>query len=176
LLYFCRGSLPWQGLQAATKTAKYEISNSKTTNNCDDAHNFKEFESSVNDKQLLLYNDGINPKVTKISVNITKTGGVYKTEWSATIEKSSDGKAWMGFGSRGSCNAGFDKRADAQWNGTTDENIVTKKSPCYAKSFKQCLIDSAGALEFSDFPVYLNSTLYFKQYFVQFTKSKYPAK
>ena len=137
--------------------------------------------------QNSLYNAGVNPKITSLTVTISKNGSKYKTEYTAIVDRSSDGKAWMGFGTKGSCGVAtcedgrtldYITRADGQYNGTTDTCIVAATSPCYGKSMEQCFKDSATtkAVDWDLILTYQNTALQFKQYFVQFTKSDKPAK
>ena len=65
---------------------------------------------------------GINPKITDLSASITKNGEQYTTIYRATVTKSNDGKAWMGFTSRGSIGNDYIKRADGQIDGTENKD------------------------------------------------------
>ena len=47
-----------------------------------------------------IYNSGINPDITDINVEIVR-GSEYTVNWSVTIDKSKDGKAYVGLYSRG---------------------------------------------------------------------------
>lgn len=54
----------------------------------------------------------VNPDVTNISVKVDSVN--YFVEWSATIDESKDGKAYMGVITRGSAGGGADRRAEGQ--------------------------------------------------------------
>ena len=162
------------------------ITDSLIANTCDDAHNFSDMIGRINDAQMELYNKGINPKVTKLIVSITKAGNIYTQNFDVTVGKSPDGKAWTGFETRGSCGKqkcqatdiyyDYIERADGQYNGTSNACIVAASSPCYNKSLEQCMKDNVNAVDWDLVQTYQDDTLQFKQYFAQFTKSTYPAK
>lgn len=145
----------------------YIISNSFQSNNADDAHNFKQLENEVDGVLPILYNQGINPKMTDIKISITKNGNNYNTSYRLIIDRSSDGKAWMGFTYRGSIGTNYQKRADAQITGTGDVN---------GRSIWDKL-RNIGAVDFeyiNGSPV-VDNNIQLKQYFIQFTKpKKYP--
>lgn len=83
------------------------ISGSFTGKNCDELHAFESTHGKViggmNTKikaaLLSLYNQGINPEVTQVEV--IQDTKLMKVSWSVTINESTDGKAWVGFTSRG---------------------------------------------------------------------------
>lgn len=58
-----------------------------------------------------LIDQGISPDVTNIDIKVNDD---YTVEWSATIDKSKDGKAYAGVMSRGSAGGGADSRAQGQ--------------------------------------------------------------
>jgi hypothetical protein len=62
-----------------------------------------------------MYNDGINPEVTDLKVNVDSKN--YKVTWEAKLEPSKDGKAYIGFTTFGSAGSGADKRAEGQLDG-----------------------------------------------------------
>ena len=103
---------------------------------------------------------GINPKITDLSASITKNGEQYTTIYRATVTKSNDGKAWMGFTSRGSIGNDYIKRADGQIDGTENKD---------GKSLEQKL-KGIGAGEIETIKIYEDAGVSVKQYFVQFTK------
>jgi hypothetical protein len=161
-----------------TPTGTYEISKSgsKTTSSCDPAHNFRELTDAINNAQMDLYNKNVNPKITKLNIKISKNGGTYLQEWDFTIGKSTDGKAWTGFDSRGSCGSGYIGRADDQYLGRGEPG--QGPGPCFKVSLADCLKNSTttNAVDVELVATYQNDTDQFKQYFVQFTKSTNPAK
>ena len=132
----------------------------------DDAHNFIELEKKLDQLLPQLYNQGINPKITSVTASIKKNGNQFDTKYSVTVDKSNDGKAWMGFTARGSFGHDYQQRADGQIDGSENED---------KKSLKQKL-ESIGAIDIEEIkgsPVEDNSVP-FKEYFFQFTKVKYP--
>jgi hypothetical protein len=82
--------------------------------NCDEFHAFQGSGGRViggmNDKITIelnkLHKQGINPQVTE--VDVIMDSATMKVKWKVKIEPSKDGKAWVGFTSRGS---GGDKSA-----------------------------------------------------------------
>jgi len=101
-----------------------------------------------------MYNDGINPEVTDLKINVDSKN--YKVTWQAKIEPSKDGKAYTGFITRGSAGGGADSRALGQ--------IDKMKQQAGGKDFKLVL----------DFK---NPTgIYIRQLFYQYQKDGFPAK
>jgi len=88
----------------------YDVTTFNFGNNRDKLHAFQsttingvsrnvgEMNTKVAKVLYALYDAGINPTV--ISVEVTVKGPV--VTWTATIDRSTDGKAWVGFSSRGS--------------------------------------------------------------------------
>jgi hypothetical protein len=76
--------------------------------NCDELHAFQSTSGRIiggmNDKVFAelekLYEKGINPEVTEVKVDMDSAN--MKVKWQVKIEPSKDGKAWVGFTSRGS--------------------------------------------------------------------------
>ena len=76
--------------------------------NCDELHAFQSTSGRIiggmNDKVFKelerLYDKGINPEVTDVIVDMDADN--MKVKWQVKIEPSKDGKAWVGFTSRGS--------------------------------------------------------------------------
>ena len=77
--------------------------------NCDRLHAFNDTKSGpvgrMNDKVNLelikIYELGINPDITDISVDINSGSSEYTVNWSVTIDESKDGIAYVGLYSRG---------------------------------------------------------------------------
>lgn len=178
------------------------ISGDFTSDNGDDAHNFKELEKKLEVTLKEFYDKGKNPKIVSIKANITQSGGSFTTKYEAKIEESNDGKAWMGFTSRGSMGPNYAERADDQYYGgrydeqgnpvmTTDPETGKKvqlnigqgkkkkdgtPNPCYGISLAQCLKTQLKAGDVELIATIEDKRVPFKQYFVQFTKPKeYPA-
>ena len=87
-------------------TGSYDVTTFNFSNNCDKLHAFQSTDGrdvgGVHIKVQKVLNDlyiaGINPTV--VAVEVTVTGPVVK--WTVTVDRSTDGKAWVGFSSRGS--------------------------------------------------------------------------
>ncbi len=87
-------------------------------NKADALHSFERRKSDgfggrmstkIKEALMKMYNDGINPEVTDLKVNVDSKN--YKVTWEAKIEPSKDGKAYIGFVTRGSAGGGADRRA-----------------------------------------------------------------
>ena len=68
--------------------------------------------SKIDENLKQLYNAGINPDVTNITIKVDSKN--LFVQWSATLDESRDGKAYMGVTTRGSAGGGADKRAQGQ--------------------------------------------------------------
>ena len=159
---------PQQSVQSTQIQLPQTVSGSFTSSNGDDAHNFAELEKKLEKLLPEIYAQKINPKMTAVTAKITKNGdNNFTTTYSVTVDKSDDGKAWMGFTARGSYGGDYLRRANGQIDGTENQD---------GKSLKEKL-SSIGAGEIIDIagsPVE-DKTVPFKEYFVQFTKpQKYP--
>ena len=103
-------TLPYQ--LPYTLTDSYDVTTFNFGNNCDKLHAFQgtklpgeatsrtvgDMNNKVKKVLYDLYEAGINPTVTSVTVEVN--GPV--VTWTANIDKSTDGKAWVGFSSRGS--------------------------------------------------------------------------
>jgi len=77
--------------------------------NCDRLHAFNDTGSGpvgrmndiVNPELIKIYESGINPDITDITIDITKGNSNYTVNWSVTIDESKDGVAYVGLYSRG---------------------------------------------------------------------------
>ena len=90
-------------------------------NKADALHSFERRKSDgfggrmstqIREALMKMYNDGINPEVTDLKVNVDSKN--YKVTWEAKLEPSKDGKAYIGFVTRGSAGSGADARALGQ--------------------------------------------------------------
>ena len=90
-------------------------------NRADALHSFESRKSDgfggkmstkIREALMKMYNDGINPEVTDLKVNVDSKN--YKVTWEAKLEPSKDGKAYIGFVTRGSAGSGADARALGQ--------------------------------------------------------------
>lgn len=162
----------------------------------DEAHNVSKFLKDVQASLEEMWKNGKNPIVTDITMTVVKNAdGGYSTKTNAKIAESTDGKAWVGIESRGSAGVGYKERADDQFNGGRYDNkgrpvlkggkqinvgqSPTKKdgSPnlCYGKSLEQCMKEYVGAGDVRTIGPIEDTTIPFKQYFVNFTKpEKFP--
>ena len=120
-------------------TLPITITDSYTATNCDELHAFQStggkvignMNVTVGDKLKEIYDSGVNPKVTKVTV---KVQGMTVT-WSVTIDKSNDGKAWVGFTSRGAgCNQDIVNRAESASYGNDIQTAKSKIESTYAEN------------------------------------------
>ena len=91
------------------------------SNRADALHSFERRKSDgfggrmstkIKEALMKMYNEGINPEVTDLKVDVDSKN--YKVTWEAKIEPSKDGKAYIGFTTFGSAGGGADKRAEGQ--------------------------------------------------------------
>jgi hypothetical protein len=124
-------------------------------------------QTKVNQVLKEIYNKGINPDITDIKVTIDlKTK---QTSWEATLDRSKDGKAYVGLVTVGSCcsNDPF-KRAKAQvdkaltWNGSPSNHalIIDMKTTEDGKSNGNITIK--------------NGKYILRQFFYKYTKNNKP--
>lgn len=143
------------------------VSGTYTANDCDELHAFQgsggkvigNMNVIVGNKLEELYKGGMNPMVSKVDV---KVNGM-TVNWSCTISPSSDGKAWMGFTSRGAgCNNDVINRAESvsQGNdmGTAKKKIMT--------TFKESNIDIEKVNDY----IHKGGNNSFRQIFYRYTK------
>jgi hypothetical protein len=110
--------------------------------------------TKIKEALVKMYNEGINPDITDLKVNVDSKN--YKVTWEAKLEPSKDGKAYTGFMTFGSAGSGADTRAKGQEEAT--------KKRIGGEDYKLVL----------DFK---NPTgIYIRQYFYTYTKSEYPNK
>lgn len=77
--------------------------------NCDRLHAFNDTKSGavgrmndiVNPELIKIYESGINPDITDVTVEIKRGSIEYTVNWSVTIDESKDGVAYVGLYSRG---------------------------------------------------------------------------
>lgn len=146
------------------------VGSSFVSYDADSAHKLSELEKELDVLLPQIYNSGINPKITSASMSIVKNNdGSYTTTYKVIVDKSNDGKAWVGFTSRGSINRDYEKRADGQISGEENKD---------GRSLEQKLTSiGAGEIEYVPGTPIIDRKVPFKQYFVQFTKPKqYPPK
>ena len=68
--------------------------------------------TKIREAMRKLYNEGINPDVSDIQINVdSKT---YTVKWSAKVHESKDNKAYVGISTVGSAGSGADSRASSQ--------------------------------------------------------------
>jgi len=68
--------------------------------------------TQIEEKLKEVYEAGINPDVVEITIVVDSKA--YTVTWTATIDESKDGKAYMGVSTRGSAGGGSDERALSQ--------------------------------------------------------------
>lgn len=92
-------------------------------NRADALHSFESRKSDgfggkmstkIKEGMMKLYKQGINPDVSDVKIDIDSVN--YKVKWSAQVHESKDGKAYIGFVTRGSAGIGADSRALGQIN------------------------------------------------------------
>lgn len=92
-----------------------------TPNRVDALHSFESRKSDgfggkmstkIKEAMMKLYKKGINPDVSDLKIDIDSVN--YKVKWSAKVHESKDGKAYIGFVTRGSAGSDADARALGQ--------------------------------------------------------------
>lgn len=110
-----------------------KVSGSYTASNCDQLHAFEGtngkliggMNTKVNAELEKFYKTGKNPIVSKVSV--TMDSKKMKVDWEVEISESTDGKAWVGFTSRGSAgNSTAFERAVSPKYGQDPDSILKK--------------------------------------------------
>lgn len=150
--------------------------------NCDEFHAFENtggrtiggMNTKVRAELLKLYNEGFNPEVTDVEVEMDSKN--YTTKWKVKIEASKDGKAWVGITSRGSGGSGAFFRANAK---ETGQDPATVKAKVQEKAKE----DSIDFKQIKDYRYNMDSTgkalgkCPVRQLFYVYTMpKKYPAK
>ena len=99
------------------------------TSVCDELHAFEGtggkkvggMMTIMMDKLNAIYERGINPKVSNVNVSVNGN----TVSWECTIVESADGKAWVGFTSRGAgCNNDIVARAESSAVGNDLESLI----------------------------------------------------
>lgn len=155
------------GLNEQTITLPLPISDTFTSYDEDSAHRLTGLEKKIDIALEKIYNQGINPKMYDVKLQVVRNGNTFTTSSSLIIDKSNDGKAWTGFATRGSIGYDYVNRADGQIDGSANAD---------GRSLKEKLESGADAVEIipiSNSPITINN-VQLKQYFVQFTKSSKP--
>lgn len=152
-----------------------EIKGSYRGRSCDEFHAFNDtrgriigdMNNIVNAKLEQLYDSGINPDVTNVEIHMDNK--TYSVSWKVTINESNDGKAWIGFYSRGA--GGYDVINRA--NPLIPTNHT---SPQQCK--KSILIKKRGTIQqlqqILDFKYLPNSGCKVRQIFYKYTLKEYP--
>jgi hypothetical protein len=144
-----------------------QVTGSYTATNCDELHAFQgtggkvigNMNMIVGNKLKEIYDSGIAPKVTNVQV---KVQGMNVT-WTVTIDKSDDGKAWVGFTSRGAgCNNNVNNRAVSAQVGNDMESVKSKIKSTY--NLKEIEIEMVN-----DF-IHNGGENSFRQVFYRYTK------
>ena len=146
------------------------VTDSYSAKNCDQLHAFQgtngkvigNMNVTVGNKLQEIYNGGINPKVSKVKVEVN---GMTVT-WTVTIDKSNDGKAWVGFTSRGAgCNDDIINRAVSASYGNDSETAKTNIKSTYGE--QDIEIEIVNDFIYSGATAGKNS---FRQVFYRYTK------
>lgn len=109
--------------------------------------------TKIKEALVKMYEQGINPDVTDLKVNVDAKN--YKVTWEATIEPSKDGKAYTGFMTFGSAGGGADSRAKGQ---------------------EKAMKEKVGGKDYKLVLDFVNpKDIYIRQFFYKYTKDEYPA-
>jgi hypothetical protein len=113
-----------------------KVTGSYKARNCDELHAFQSthgkiignLNTKVNAVLKQLYNKGINPDVTDVNVVFDTKNMI--SNWEVTIDKSKDGKAYLGITSRGSSgdSSAYDRAYKVKGQRTTDIINSIKKT------------------------------------------------
>lgn len=114
------------------KKKEVVVEGSYKGSNCDELHAFQSTHGrtvgGMNDKVTAalekMYNQGINPEVKEVFV--TMDADKMQVNWKVVIGKSTDGKAWMGFTSRGSSGGSAYDRANEKSTGQDFDTVLSK--------------------------------------------------
>lgn len=153
--------LPKEG---QTYNLPYKITCGYKANNCDELHSFQDTSGKdVGNMNMIVktwldhfYSKSINPQVSKVDIQVN---GMDVT-WSVTISESKDGKAWVGFTSRGA-GCGIDEQR-------AKSNLEAGKQKVKEK-FTGCEIEDVHTHKHED------DNNGFVQHFIKYTNpTKYP--
>lgn len=163
-----------------------------TSTGCDLLHAFEssggvkggEMHKKVGEKLDELYKKGYNPIVTKVDVTVSGN----TVSWSCTINESKDGKAWVGFTSRGAGCGSRDFLTRAEEGGTVGNDVDTmtkrikdvyKEKDIEVKQVNDFVYDvKKGAImaKYDSTGNKIKNGTAFRQIFYAYTKpGKYPA-
>ena len=163
-------------IKEETSIFPFTVSGSFKGDNGDRSHAFQStggvvvggMQTEVNKTLKEAYAAGYNPSITKVTVTIDLT--TKTTSWEVTIDESTDGKAYLGLITVGSCcNSSFKTRADNQvstmktWNSTPENHkeITVLQTTDDGKSNGDITI--------------IGGTYKLKQYFYQYSYNNKPA-
>jgi len=121
--------------------------------------------SVVNSALTQVYNKGINPFVSSITVDMGSKNKGPVVKWEVIITESPDGKAWVGLSSRGGA------------GGKSGDSGAYNRAKNQTKEKKAALPGEVGEpdLEILDVLDYQNEAVYIRQIMFQYTKpKKYP--
>lgn len=104
---------------------------------------------SINQALQEVWNSGVNPDITNLKIQVDSKS--YTVRWSATIDESEDGNAYVGVSSVGSAGGGADSRAQGQVEGM--------------KRWEPGAKDYTLVLDFKN-----PSGIYIRQFFYKYTK------
>ena len=143
------------------------VSGNYTASNCDELHAFQSTSGKVignmnvlvGNKLEELYKSGMNPMVSKVKVTVTGM----TVDWTCTIIPSPDGKAWVGFTSRGAgCNGDVINRSVSKAKG----NDIGSAKNKILTTFNESNIDIQVVNDF----LHKGGENSFRQVFYRYTK------
>jgi len=158
-------------LKEGSKRLLTKKTGSFSSNNADSAHNFKQMEDQIGDDLDNFYDQGINPKISKVSATVNGKGSNFNSTYGYEIVDNGSGDAWTGFFSRGSIGASADTRAYAQRYKKDPNNRVLKNSTVEERM--SIYVDADKFEDIQPSPI-RGTNPPWTQYFVQFTKTKKP--
>ena len=143
--------------------------------NCDYLHAFQSSGGNVvgnmnvivGDKLKEIYKLGYAPEVTQVNISVNGE----TVNWSVTINESKDGKAWMGFTSRGAgCNNDIETRATSS---SSRNDVGTLKTRIVNAGYN---VDEDFVIEVINEYTYDGGADSFKQVFYRYTRpNDYPS-
>ena len=143
--------------------------------NCDYLHAFQSSGGNVvgnmnvivGDKLKEIYKLGYAPEVTQVNISVNGE----TVNWSVTINESKDGKAWMGFTSRGAgCNNDIETRATSS---SSRNDVGTLKTRIVNAGYN---VDEDFVIEVINEYTYDGGADSFKQVFYRYTRpTDYPS-
>jgi hypothetical protein len=144
---------------------------------CDSFHAFNDngsrviggMNNKVNEKLVELWNKKINPDIT--SVNVEMDSNTMEVKWSVTINKSTDGKAWVGIYSRGG--GGMAEGKDSYPRYLSDKSGHTGIEECKKSNFIRKRGSVGDLVTIYTLKHYPEKGCKVKQFFYKYTLKEY---